>query len=407
MTMRRPIATLLTCLLLIGLLPTPVLAAGACSIYRSWNVGDSFTAADATQSFVTVGQTNMIWSCLDDYSANVTQMQSTVDPYPTSVVSLATTGQGELERLRYVIKKLTGWSQWYAHTETPVFTGTAPDGATYITQTTNATLSAEQSLGALTTGLLLNTVTVSTGVLTAYAGTSCTNQFPRSLNASGAATCASVANADLAGSIAASKLVGTDIATVGTITSGTWTGTAIAFAQGGTGLTTALDDTTLVSNGSAWVASALPNCTAATTALQYATASNAFSCGTISAGLSAASQAEMEAATSNTVAATPGTTQYHPGVAKFWGKWNDAGSLLASYNITSITDTAVGDHTVNIGTDFSSGNYAVVATGGTSGNQMSISTMVAGTVRIIGWAGDTPFGLADMTTWFAVGYGDQ
>jgi hypothetical protein len=71
------------------------------------------------------------------------------------------------------------------------------------------------------------------GNYSAYAGTSCTNQFPRSLNASGAATCASVANTDLAGSIAASKLVGTDIATVGTITAGTWQGTAINVAYGG------------------------------------------------------------------------------------------------------------------------------------------------------------------------------
>jgi hypothetical protein len=37
-----------------------------------------------------------------------------------------------------------------------------------------------------------------------------------------------ITNAMLAGSIAASKLVGTDISTVGTITSGTWNGTAIA-----------------------------------------------------------------------------------------------------------------------------------------------------------------------------------
>lgn len=45
----------------------------------------------------------------------------------------------------------------------------------------------------------------------------------------------SVTNAMLAGSIAASKLVGSDIATVGTITSGTWSGTTIAVAKGGTG----------------------------------------------------------------------------------------------------------------------------------------------------------------------------
>lgn len=47
-----------------------------------------------------------------------------------------------------------------------------------------------------------------------------------------------VTNAMLAGSIAASKLVGTDIATVGTITTGIWNGTTIAIADGGTGATT-------------------------------------------------------------------------------------------------------------------------------------------------------------------------
>jgi hypothetical protein len=50
-----------------------------------------------------------------------------------------------------------------------------------------------------------------------------------------------VTNTMLAGSIAASKLVGTDIATVGTITTGTWNGTTIAVANGGTGATSATD----------------------------------------------------------------------------------------------------------------------------------------------------------------------
>lgn len=45
-----------------------------------------------------------------------------------------------------------------------------------------------------------------------------------------------VTNGMLAGSIAASKLVGTDIATVGTVTAGTWNGTAIITTYGGTGL---------------------------------------------------------------------------------------------------------------------------------------------------------------------------
>jgi hypothetical protein len=47
-----------------------------------------------------------------------------------------------------------------------------------------------------------------------------------------------VTNDMLAGSIAASKLVGTDITTLGTITSGTWNGGTIAIARGGTGSTT-------------------------------------------------------------------------------------------------------------------------------------------------------------------------
>lgn len=75
--------------------------------------------------------------------------------------------------------------------------GAAPADATFVVQTANSTLTNEFSLGTLTTGLLLNTVSGSTGTPSAYAGTSCTNQFVRSLNASGAATCASVATTDV------------------------------------------------------------------------------------------------------------------------------------------------------------------------------------------------------------------
>lgn len=85
----------------------------------------------------------------------------------------------------------------------------APANATYITQTANGTLTNEQSLGLLTTAVLLNTVTGSTGVLSAVSTQTCTNQFIRVLSASYSATCASVANADLAGSIALSKLSAT------------------------------------------------------------------------------------------------------------------------------------------------------------------------------------------------------
>ena len=97
----------------------------------------------------------------------------------------------------------------------------APSNAQYWTGAADGTLSAEKNLGVLSTGLVLNTA----GVPTAYAGTACTNQFPRSLDASGAATCASVANADLSNSSitiqgAAVALGGTTLATSSTPTFG-------------------------------------------------------------------------------------------------------------------------------------------------------------------------------------------
>jgi hypothetical protein len=69
-------------------------------------------------------------------------------------------------------------------------------GASYWTRVAEPGLSNETALGALGTGIVLNTAD-DRGVPTIYGGTSCTNQFPRSLNASGAATCAGVALTDL------------------------------------------------------------------------------------------------------------------------------------------------------------------------------------------------------------------
>lgn len=85
--------------------------------------------------------------------------------------------------------------------------GGAPTDATYLTQTANPDLSAEQAMGSLGTGLVLNTTT--TGVQSIYPGASCTNQFPRALSASGGATCASVNLAsDVTGSLSGAAVSG-------------------------------------------------------------------------------------------------------------------------------------------------------------------------------------------------------
>lgn len=65
----------------------------------------------------------------------------------------------------------------------------APTTATYLTQTADATLTNEQALSSLSTGLM--SVTTGTGVVGNYAGATCTNQFISALSGAGAATCTS------------------------------------------------------------------------------------------------------------------------------------------------------------------------------------------------------------------------
>lgn len=83
--------------------------------------------------------------------------------------------------------------------------GGAPTTATYITQTPNAGLSAEQAMSALGSGLVVNTT--ATGVQSIYAGATCgANQYATATSASGALTCSQVATSQLSGTIANAQL---------------------------------------------------------------------------------------------------------------------------------------------------------------------------------------------------------
>lgn len=73
----------------------------------------------------------------------------------------------------------------------------------------------------------------------------------------------------------------------------------------------------------------------------------------------AATQAEMEAGTATDKYVTPQGVNWHPGVNKAWLKAGITGNLLASWNITSLTDTGTGVLTITIATDFSSVDYCV------------------------------------------------
>jgi len=136
--------------------------------------------------------------------------------------------------------------------------------------------------------------------------------------------------------------------------------TDLTVAQGGTGAGTFTDAGVLIGNGTGAV-----QVTTAGTSGQVLTSNGAGVDPTFQAlsGLPAASQAEMEAATSNTVAATPGRTQYHPGVAKAWVNFNGTGTVAIadSYNVTSIDDNGTGDYTINFTNAMSSANYVSAA----------------------------------------------
>jgi hypothetical protein len=90
-----------------------------------------------------------------------------------------------------VVRRNAGDTGWECAT---ISAGGAPTTATYITQTSDSSLSAEQAMGLLGTGLVSNTTT--TGVQSIYGGTACSGQFVRSLDASGASTCSAVGLSD-------------------------------------------------------------------------------------------------------------------------------------------------------------------------------------------------------------------
>lgn len=103
--------------------------------------------------------------------------------------------------------------------------GTFPTGASYWVRTADPDLSNETAMGALGTGLVINTTT--TGVPTIYAGGTCTNQFVAQVSANGTLTCATVNLATMTTGITA-------VANGGTGLSAGTSGGILAYTASGT-----------------------------------------------------------------------------------------------------------------------------------------------------------------------------
>ena len=100
--------------------------------------------------------------------------------------------------------------------------------------------------------------------------------------------------------------------------------------------------------------------------------------GTALVAVAAASQAEQETGSATNVYVSPGRQQYHPSAAKAFCKVNSAGTISGtSYNISSVTDTAVGVATFNFTTSFANTGYVVVATLLSGTNTVYAQTAIA------------------------------
>lgn len=112
------------------------------------------------------------------------------------------------------------------------------------------------------------------------------------------------------------------------------------------------------------------------------------------AGAATATQSDQETGTSTTTIVTPGRQQFHAGHPKAWGYVTvstGTPTLATSYNMTSITDTALGRLGTTIATDFSGANYcaqltitpASISSGGSNKRYPNIapSTKTGGTVE--------------------------
>ncbi len=79
---------------------------------KTWVSNEVLTAADLNAEINNL-LNNTIPASIDDYSVDVSTMQTTADPGGVGTESLATTLAGELTRIRYAIKRIAGGAQWY------------------------------------------------------------------------------------------------------------------------------------------------------------------------------------------------------------------------------------------------------------------------------------------------------
>lgn len=97
------------------------------------------------------------------------------------------------------------------------------------------------------------------------------------------------------------------------------------------------------------------------------------------------------------------------GLAKIWGYVDSSGTIVTSYNVTSVSAAATGTRNVTIATDYSSSNYVIIASpsvpNGTTNVYCTIKITGAGTFTIYTFDANSNV-LTDYAIFF-VGFGVQ
>jgi hypothetical protein len=83
---------------------------------KTWTSTEDVTNTDLNAEFDNIID-HLAPAYIDDYSANVSQMQSTTDPGEVGTESLATTLAEEVKRIRFMLREITGKTNWY---ESPI-----------------------------------------------------------------------------------------------------------------------------------------------------------------------------------------------------------------------------------------------------------------------------------------------
>ena len=344
---------------------------------RTFVAGETLTATNLNGVETNI-LNNFTPAGMDDYSANAAEMRVVTDPYPAGAESLATSAQGELERLRYIIAQITGKTYWYQD----------PAGS--------VAAASETVIGSVE---LLTNAEAETGTDTTRA-----------------LTAANLAYVIQRGQMITGTAAGTDTytATLAPVIASYTTRAyyLIKFTNANTGAATlnlnALGAKNIKKEGTtALVSGDIP---AGHVGILYYDGTNMVLCNPKSAGAVAATQAEQEAGSSTTVFTAPGRQQYHPSAAKAWVRIMADGTISDYYGVTSVSRTSIGEFVANLTTAFNGTGYVVFvmtqgAIGAPSGFMTSVKTLstTSITVQVVNQAGN----LVDPTSTYIVCFGDQ